>query len=903
MSRSSLNKAGCTALQRAAAEGHVDVVKQLIKHGANVNIQDKVHGNTALHEASWKGYSKCVEALCQASKINLHVKNAGGFAPLHLACQNGHNQSCRELLMANCNPDLQNNYGDTPLHTSARYGHAGVTRILISADCQMSDQNKNGDTALHITAAMGRRKLTRILLEAGCDPNRRNKQNERAKDIAARKDLIEIIEIIDKTVPIKKKEKQKDKDKKDKENEIKSKEKKRSKESGSSKDSSTRPKEKKKPKNEHQVHFETPVEAKWSPYGCHYYPDSKTFPKPRLDSLPHEPLKKGEQYYLDLAGNIRKGPVGVGYTCYCAPFFRHMEERLDRDKKELKDHIDAAQIRLDKKVTNLEVKTRSQLNEITRSMALERAKCQQRHLHLEQWLIRGSLFRNTERPKQSDRSQVRIVKSRSLENILEEKPQGNDGNLHRSVDILNERFDDMGNDDLKNRSSSREGKESGKGSSEVGDLASSEAEDIIDGVDPKRLKETNFAKRIEDTNRHERKMRRTTREISERIDQILKNAETADSMGIIYDEMLKWRSYHNAYNKRNEIPERKADKENQRVHQEKQTSPHREEQDESERLQNRHSYHKILRDESQKADLTSNERRMRRLSDPRGVIEEPERKSVQEIVSKLQKQHTVQELVEKIQRKTGLIHKSAQKWKENKLKNKDKSVKSVDEKKKSLEEKKDEPNSGETESEKTDNKVPHNYENIRQWDVPQEKLSQLPYRCRNTVYSPSPTRSLYGNDEYQRNYYKPTSGQEFTRNFGSDSRSSNHDIQYNCKFTPENEYEAREYHVERDDYASAVDVGNDLYGYGRSSGGVYDRDDMRMAIDPRKMLRNGDVHNYSPTQNDSGYSTKPYGGSSTGPSPSLSGQDIDCRSTEMKPPPYLPHNLKKLLEGRTSSLV
>lgn len=44
----------------------------------------------------------------------------------------------------------------------------------------------------------------------------------------------------------------------------------------------------------------------WSPYGCHYYPDCTEFPEPKLDSLPSEPLKKGEQYYVDLAGNIRK---------------------------------------------------------------------------------------------------------------------------------------------------------------------------------------------------------------------------------------------------------------------------------------------------------------------------------------------------------------------------------------------------------------------------------------------------------------------------------------------------------------------------------------------------------------------------------------------------------------------
>lgn len=46
---------------------------------------------------------------------------------------------------------------------------------------------------------MGRRKLTRILLEAGCDRNLRNKQGETAKDIARRKNLNEILEIISKS--------------------------------------------------------------------------------------------------------------------------------------------------------------------------------------------------------------------------------------------------------------------------------------------------------------------------------------------------------------------------------------------------------------------------------------------------------------------------------------------------------------------------------------------------------------------------------------------------------------------------------------------------------------------------------------------------------------------------------
>ncbi|KAJ9576303.1 hypothetical protein L9F63_006847, partial [Diploptera punctata] len=414
------------------------------------------HGNTALHEASWKGYSRSVAALGKA-RANLHLKNCGGFAALHLCCQNGHNQSCRELLLAGCNPDLQNNYGDTPLHTSARYGHAGVTRILISAQCRVSDQNKNGDTALHIAAAMGRRKLTRILLEAGCDKNLKNKQNETAKDIATRKDLNEILVILNNPPNLQSKSKSKknghDKDRNDK---------KRGKnESGtSSKDSSSRQKEKKKQKNTHKVHFERPTGKQWSPYGCHYYPDPKSFPQPNLDSLPHEPLKKGEQYYLDLAGNICKGPVGVGYTCYCAPFFRHMEARLDRDKQELKEHIDQAHQRLDQKVSSLERRTQGQLSELTRCVVAERALCDQRHLHLAQWLNRGTAGRSSERVRGTDPLEetvpIPVPRARSLEHLLDhqthwkdqkngELPNGDipginkglrNGQDHRSLEML-----------------------------------------------------------------------------------------------------------------------------------------------------------------------------------------------------------------------------------------------------------------------------------------------------------------------------------------------------------------------------------------------------------------------------------------------------------------------------------
>ncbi|GAB6026541.1 hypothetical protein CHUAL_012961 [Chamberlinius hualienensis] len=357
---------GYTALQRAAAEGHVDVVRQLIKHGGNVDSQDDIHGNTGLHEAAWKGFSRMVEVLCRA-KSNVYLKNKGGFLPLHLACQNGHNQSCRALLIFGCKPDVKNNYGDTPLHTAARYGHAGVVRILLSAGCNVNEQNKNGDTALHIATAMGRRKLTRILIDAGCDINLENKQREIPFALAFRKGHLEVCDIL-----------KSHKDQRQKLNVNN----RREHSSGTPEQNGARDEhrrqEKKKGKSKHEYKEGSHGISK-SPYGCHHPTTAKDFKDLNLYSLPKEPLKKGEQYYVDLAGNIKKGPIGMGYTCYCAPFFKKIEKKMENYKQELKEHIDGACEDLNTKINHLEKKTKVHLLELNKGLkehiAYETAEC------------------------------------------------------------------------------------------------------------------------------------------------------------------------------------------------------------------------------------------------------------------------------------------------------------------------------------------------------------------------------------------------------------------------------------------------------------------------------------------------------------------------------------------------
>ena len=137
-----------------------------------------------------------------------------------------------------------------------------------------------------------------------------------------------------------------------------------------------------------------------------------------------------------------------------------MEARLDRDKQELKEHIDQAHQRLDQKVSSLERRTQGQLSELTRCVVAERALCDQRHLHLAQWLNRGTAVRNSERVRGTEPPEASgptpVPRARSLEHLLDhqtewkdqhnnELPNGNipglnkglrNGLDHRSLEML-----------------------------------------------------------------------------------------------------------------------------------------------------------------------------------------------------------------------------------------------------------------------------------------------------------------------------------------------------------------------------------------------------------------------------------------------------------------------------------
>ena len=211
---------------------------------------------------------------------------------------------------------------------------------------------QNGDTALHIAAAMGRKKLTKILVESETDINIRNKQSETACDIALRKNLSDIVHILRSTVierPLQSIISDLDPHACDS-NEVKV-----VLELGlhAKRNGSIQSKQKKVP-SQH-------ASSKTSPRLLTYDAtdlSSITSSASSFNSI------RAEQKYQKKA----KGRRGEKAGCDCVPLLDKIGKTIEKDRKEILNHIDHNNKKIQGRLENFEKKTKNQMFNFNQNM-------------------------------------------------------------------------------------------------------------------------------------------------------------------------------------------------------------------------------------------------------------------------------------------------------------------------------------------------------------------------------------------------------------------------------------------------------------------------------------------------------------------------------------------------------
>ncbi|GHA26074.1 hypothetical protein GCM10007103_04210 [Salinimicrobium marinum] len=105
-------------IHTAAMSDNLEVIKQHIEAGTDINTKDQFSGSTPLNSAAVFGKTQIAKELIDAG-ADLSIKNNDGSTPLHTAAFFGRIEIVQMLIDAKADRTLRNNFGATPRETVA----------------------------------------------------------------------------------------------------------------------------------------------------------------------------------------------------------------------------------------------------------------------------------------------------------------------------------------------------------------------------------------------------------------------------------------------------------------------------------------------------------------------------------------------------------------------------------------------------------------------------------------------------------------------------------------------------------------------------------------------------------------------------------------------------------------
>nr|CDS20415.1 ankyrin :unc [Echinococcus granulosus] len=215
------NASGLNALHLASKEGHVEIVRELLRRHIDVN-QPTHKGNTALHIASLAGQFEVAKVLIENGAL-VNAQSQNGFTPLYMAAQENHLEVVTLLLANGANPSITTVDGFTPLAVALQQGHDRTVAVLLESDARgkvclpalhiaakkddvkaaslllngdvnVDHQSASGFTALHIASHYGNVKMVDLLISRGADINFQAKNNVTALHVASKWGNVAVVE-------------------------------------------------------------------------------------------------------------------------------------------------------------------------------------------------------------------------------------------------------------------------------------------------------------------------------------------------------------------------------------------------------------------------------------------------------------------------------------------------------------------------------------------------------------------------------------------------------------------------------------------------------------------------------------------------------------------------------------
>ncbi|XP_073228584.1 ankyrin repeat domain-containing protein 16-like [Porites lutea] len=194
-----VNKVKHTPLMIAAKRGHINALTLLIKHGADVDLQDS-DGYKALHHAVY-GSDVSSEILSCLIGIgaDVNARTNNGVTPLMIAAEKGHINAVTSLVKCGANVDLQDKDGQTALHHAMQSPQASICEVLsclIKDGADVNAHTFHNETPLMLASRDGHVNVVTFLIKHGADVDLQDKDGDTALHYAASSSLPEVVEML-----------------------------------------------------------------------------------------------------------------------------------------------------------------------------------------------------------------------------------------------------------------------------------------------------------------------------------------------------------------------------------------------------------------------------------------------------------------------------------------------------------------------------------------------------------------------------------------------------------------------------------------------------------------------------------------------------------------------------------
>lgn len=148
-----LDSEGWTPLHCAAANGHLDLVKWLLEHGAKPGQGDK-KGRLPLYYAAQNARSAVCCHLVEIMMAEEGCAPGTGVAETFgQLADDIEVEGCWELYQSGYNVGAKDEHGATALHYAAQSSDEGRVHTLLIWGAETNIQDKNGDTPLHLAVS------------------------------------------------------------------------------------------------------------------------------------------------------------------------------------------------------------------------------------------------------------------------------------------------------------------------------------------------------------------------------------------------------------------------------------------------------------------------------------------------------------------------------------------------------------------------------------------------------------------------------------------------------------------------------------------------------------------------------------------------------------------------------